>query len=337
MTALAPHMSSFLREHLPKERSASQHTCEAYAHSFQLLLSFAAGRLKIKPANIEVEQLDVSLVLAFLEHLEKKRGNSARTRNARLAAINSFFRFLEYRLPSSLDQARQIHSIPMKKTDQALVGYLTRDELQALLDAPDPSTVSGIRDRAMLHLAFAAGMRVSELVGLRLDQIDRQTMSSVHILGKGRRERVLPLWKETAAAVKGWLKVRPAANSAELFLNARAQAMTRSGFEYILAKHVAIAARKAPSIAAKGVSPHVLRHTCAMHTLQATRDVRKVSLWLGHSSLQTTEVYLRADPTDKLEALAAMAPPMLKPGRFNTPDKLLAMLSATARKPNYAE
>ena len=162
-------------------------------------------------------------------------------------------------------------------------------------------------------------------------------MSTVHIMGKGRRERVLPLWKETAAAVKAWLKVRPASGASELFLNARAHAMTRSGFEYVLAKHVRTAARKATSIASKVVSPHVLRHTCAMHTLQATRDVRKVSLWLGHASLQSTEVYLRADPTEKLEALAAMAPPMLKPGRFRAPDKLLAMLSTAGRKSNYAE
>jgi site-specific recombinase XerD len=336
MTALAPHLAGFLREHLPKERRASQHTCEAYALSFQLLLGFAAGRLKITPAKIEIERLDAPLILAFLEYLEKKRGNTVRTRNARLAAINAFFRYLEYRVPPCLDQSRRIHAIPMKKTDQALVSYLTRDELQALLDAPDLSTVPGIRDRAMLHLAFAAGMRVSELVGLRLDQIDR-SLSTVHIMGKGRRERVLPLWKETATAVKAWLKVRPASGSPELFLNARAQAMTRSGFEYILAKHVATAARAAPSIAGKSVSPHVLRHTCAMHTLQATRDVRKVSLWLGHASLQSTEAYLRADPTEKLEALAAMTPPMLKPGRFRAPDKLLAMLSTAGRKSNYAE
>jgi site-specific recombinase XerD len=194
-----------------------------------------------------------------------------------------------------------------------------------------------VRDRAMLHLAFAAGMRVSELVKLRLDQIDRRGISTVHIMGKGHRERILPLWKETAAAVKAWLKLRPASHAPELFLNARAQAMTRSGFAYILAKHVATAARKVPSIAEKGVSPHVLRHTCAMHTLQATRDVRKVSLWLGHASLQSTEVYLRADPTEKLEALATMAPPMLKPGRFRAPDKLMAMLGAAGRKANYAE
>ena len=337
MTALAPHLSDFLREHLPKERRASQHTCEAYAQSFQLLLGFAASRLKIKPSKIEIERLDAPLILAFLEHLEKKRGNSVRTRNARLAAINSFFRFLEYRVPSCLDQARRIHAIPMKKTDQALVGYLARHELQALLDAPGTSTVSGIRDRAMLHLAFAAGMRVSELVGLQLSQIDRQGVSTVHIVGKGRRERILPLWKETTAAVKAWLKVRPASAAPELFLNARRQAMTRSGFEYIVAKHVAMASRAAPSIAAKRVSPHVLRHTCAMHTLQATRDVRKVSLWLGHASLQSTEVYLRADPTEKLEALAAMTPPALKPGRFRAPDKLMAMLSTAGRKPKYAE
>jgi integrase/recombinase XerD len=338
MTALAPHLASFLREHLPKERRASQHTCEAYAQCFQLLLCFAADRLKIKPAKIEIERLDAPLILAFLAHLEKKRGNSARTRNTRLAAINSFFRYLEYRVPSCLDQSRRIHAIPLKKTDQPLVSYLTRNELQALLDAPDTSIVSGIRDRAMLHLTFAAGMRVSELVRLGLDQIDRQSMSSVHIMGKGRRERVLPLWKETAATIKAWLKVRPASGEPELFLNARGEAMTRSGFEYILQKHVATAARNTPSIAKKRVSPHVLRHTCAMHTLRATRDVRKVSLWLGHATLQSTEIYLRADPTEKLEALAAMAPPMLKPGRFRAPDKLLAMLSGTAgRKTSYAE
>lgn len=218
MTALAPYLSCFLREHLPKERRASQHTCEAYAQSFQLLLCFAAERLRTKPAKIEVEQLDAPLVLAFLEHLERKRDNSARTRNARLAAINSFFRFLQYRLPSCLDQSRRIDAIPMKKIDQALVCYLTRDELRALLDAPDPRCRSGIRDRAMLHLAFAAGLRVSELVGVNVDQIDRQTttMSSLHIIGKGRRERVLPLWKETAATVMAWLKIRPASSAPEL-------------------------------------------------------------------------------------------------------------------------
>lgn len=336
MTALAPHLSAFLREHLPRERNASLHTCDAYAYSFQLLVCFAARRLGVKPCQIEVEQLDAPLILSFLEHLESERGNSTRTRNARLAAVNSFFRFLEYRLASCLDQARRIHAVPMKKADQALIAYLTREELQALLDAPDPRTVSGIRDRAMLHLAFAAGLRVSELVTLRVSQLDSQALSSVHVMGKGRRERVLPLWKETAVTLKAWLMIRPQHGDCELFLNAAGRAMTRSGFEYILARHVAAAERKQPSIAGKRVTPHVLRHTCAIHTLQATRDVRKVSLWLGHASLQSTEVYLRADPTEKLEALAAMVPPMVQKGRFKAPDKLLAMLKGASRPKNYA-
>lgn len=337
MTALAPHLAIFLREHLPRERRASPNTCEAYAHSFQLLVCFAADRLRTKPSRLEVEHLDVPIVLAFLEHVEERRGNSARTRNARLAAFNSFFRFLEYRMPACLDQARRIHAIPMKKVDEALIDYLTHDEMQALLDAPDPRSKSGVRDRAMLHLAFAGGLRVSELVGLQLDQLDLQAMPSVHVMGKGRRERVLPLWKETAMALKAWLKVRPGWGDPELFLNAAGRAMTRAGFEYILAKHVATAARHRPSIAGKHVTPHVLRHTCAMHTLHATGDVRKVSLWLGHASLQSTEIYLRADPTEKLEALATMTPPTLKPGRFRTPDKLLAMLNSSRRSTNYAE
>ena len=337
MTALAPYLSAFLREHLPRERRASPHTCEAYAHSFSILVGFASHRLGVRPYRLEIEQFDAPLVLAFLEHIEADRGNTARTRNARLAALNAFFRFVEYRLPSCLDQASRIHAIPMKKTDETLVGYLTRDELQALLDAPDPRTRSGVRDRAMLHLAFAAGLRVSELVSLRLDQIDRPALSTIHVLGKGRRERVLPLWKETAAALKAWLVVRPQSGDPELFLNAVCGAMTRSGFEHILAKHVATATRKQPSIGKKRVTPHVLRHTCAMHTLQATRDARRVSLWLGHATLQSTEVYLRADPTEKLEALAAASAPMFKPGRFRAPDKLLAMLNSVSRSKNYVE
>jgi integrase/recombinase XerD len=326
MTMLAVHLSGFLREHLPRERKASPHTCDAYAYAFQLLVCFAADRLGVRPSQLTVEQLDVSLVLAFLEHVEAERKCSARTRNARLAAIHSFFRFLEYRVPSCLEQARQVGAIPMKKTDQALIRHLNRDEIRALLDAPDPSSTSGLRDRAMLHLAFAAGLRVSELVGLRLDQIEQGTAPCVHVMGKGRRERILPLWKETATTVAVWLKARVPHRDPELFLSAAGRALTRSGFEYILAKHVAVAARSQPSIAGKRVTPHVLRHSCAMHTLQATRDIRKVALWLGHASLQSTETYLRADPTEKLEALASMAPLGLQRGKFQVPDKLMAML-----------
>lgn len=330
MSDLATHLSGFLREHLPTSRNASQHTCDAYAYSFRLLLEFVAGKQKCNPSQLSISQINAPTVMAFLEHIEGKRGNCPRTRNARLAAIKSFFRYLEYRMPACLDQSRQIHAIPMKKTDLTLIDYLTRDELNALLDAPDLHTPSGIRDRAMLQLAYACGLRVAELVSLRTDQFDTRNPATIHVLGKGRRERVLPLWKETVTAVKEWQKVRSQTGDQELFLNANGRAMTRSGFEYILAKHIVVATKKQPSLAEKRVSPHVLRHTCAMHTLQATGDVRKVSLWLGHASMQSTEMYLRADPTEKLEALAKRAPPGLQRGRFRAPDKLIAMLQAAS-------
>jgi site-specific recombinase XerD len=329
MTPIAPYMTAFLREHLPRDRACSVHTCEAYAYSFQLLLCFASERHGTSPSALVLEQLDAPLVLAFLEHIETTRGNSARTRNARLAAIKAFVHFIEYRIPSAIEQVRCIEAIPFKKTDEALVDYLNRDELQALLDAPDGATRSGTRDRAMLHICFAAGLRVSELIGLQLGDLQTSPQTSIRVRGKGRRERVLPLWKETAKVLRAWIAVRPQTASPELFLNAQGTSMTRSGFEYILAKHVKAASVVRPTIASKRVSPHVLRHTCAMHTLQATHDIRKVSLWLGHASVKSTEVYLRADPTDKLEALEAGIAPALRPGRFQAPDRLLAMLRSS--------
>lgn len=326
MTPLAPHLTAFLRERLPRERRASVHTCEAYAYAFQLLLSFAAKRLRTRPSALALEQFDVPLVLSFLDDLESTRRNSVRTRNARLAAIKSFARFVEYRVPSALHQVHGLLAIPQKKTDERLVAHLTRDEMQAVLDTPDPRTRNGIRDRAMLHLAFAAGLRVSELVGLRLDEVVLQPQPSIHVLGKGRRERLLPLWKTTARALRAWLSLRGEASCPELFLNARGGSLTRDGFEHILSKHVAIAAVGKPSLKQKRVSPHVLRHSCAMHILEATHDIRKVALWLGHASVQTTEIYVRADPSVKLETLNAVLPPALRRGRFSVPDKLLASL-----------
>jgi site-specific recombinase XerD len=325
MTPIGPHLTVFLREYLPSQREMSVQTSDTYSYAFQLLVCFAADRLKTTPAGLSIEQLDATLVLAFLEHLEKTRGNCARTRNSRLAAIKTFFR-LEYRLPSCLEQARRIRAIPVKKTDEVIVGYLNREEIQALLDVPDPSSRYGLRDRAMLHLAYAGGLRVSELVGLHLTDLVLHPQPTIHVMGKGRRERVLPLWKETAKALRDWLKVRGEPKSTALFPNARGDGMTRSGFEYILEKHIQTASAKQPSLANKQVSPHSMRHSCAMHTLQATGDIRKVALWLGHASLQSTEVYLRADPTEKLEAMASLSPPTLRRGQFRPPDKLLALL-----------
>jgi len=196
MTQLAQHLTAFLREHLSRERRASVHTCDAYAYSFQLLVTFAARRLSKRPCLLQIEDIDVPMILAFLEHIEETRGNKARSRNARLAAVKSFFRYLEHRAHAVLDQALRVHAIPMKKIDEALVASLSRTEVHALLNAPDRRTLSGIRDRAMLHLAFAGGLRVSELVGLALDQFDGRSPASIHIICKGRRECVLPLWQD---------------------------------------------------------------------------------------------------------------------------------------------
>jgi site-specific recombinase XerD len=327
MTPIAPHITTFLQKRLAVERRASPHTCDTYAYAFQLLFEYASRRLGVTPSELQLEQLDAPLILDFLDHLQTHRHNCPRTRNARLAAIRSFMRFVEYRVPSALDQVRRIRAIPFQRTDTRLVQHLNVEQQHALLDAPDPATRLGIRDRAMLHLALAAGLRVSELVGLRLDEIEFDgRYVNLRVRGKGRKERVLTLWKSVADALRAWLAVRGDAAAPELFLNAWGKVMTRSGFERLLDKHVAAAAQRCPSLHGKRISPHTLRHTCALNLLQATRDLRKVALWLGHANTQTTDVYLQADPTEKLEALAAMRPPLLRPGRFRPPDRLIAAL-----------
>ena len=329
MTLLAPHITAFLQQRLPIERRASPNTCDSYAYAFRLLFEYASDCIKHPPSQLQLEELDAPLIVNFLNHLETTRGNGAGSRNIRLAAIKSFMRYMEYRVPSALEQIQRILAIPTKKTDTRLVRHLTAPEMQSILDAPDPTVRSGIRDRAMLHLCFAGGLRVSELVGLRIDDMMLQPQASVLIHGKGRKERCLPLWKETASAVRAWLSVRGEAQVPELFLNARNDDMTRAGFEYILRKHVHAAETRCPSLSSKRISPHVLRHTCALTILQATKDLRKVSLWLGHSSMQTTEIYTRADPSVKLEALESAIAPKLRTGRFKATDKLIALLKAT--------
>jgi integrase/recombinase XerD len=327
MTPIAPHIQAFLRDHLGHHRGASQHTCDSYAYSFQLLFEFAAQKLRTAPSALMLEQLDAELIAAFLEHLEEKRHNSADTRNIRLAAIRSFFRFLEHRQPAALEQIRRALAIPFKKTNTRLVPYLTQQEVQALLEAPDPATREGLRDRAILHLSVCAGLRVSELTGLRTGDILLPSMS-ILVHGKGRRERALPLWKTTATALRAWLAVRGSVAAPQLFVNARGEPISRWGVAYVLRRYANMASQKCPSLSSKQLSPHVLRHTCAMVVLQATRDIRKVSLWLGHSNLATTEIYTRADPSEKLEAIEAIIPPHLRKGSFRPPDKLIALLKA---------
>jgi site-specific recombinase XerD len=326
MTPIAPLITHFLREHMPLERGCSPHTCETYAHAFRLLFMFASKRLGIQPSQLYLEQIDAALILAFLAHIEDQRGNCAATRNGRLAAIKAFIRYVELRVPSTLEQARQIHAIPGKRHDQKLVRHLAMEEIRAILDAPDITTRLGIRDRAMLHLCFAGGLRVSELVGLPLENLSLQRPPSIRVHGKGRKERCLPLWKETATDLRAWLAVRGALPVPELFVNAEGAAMTRAGFEYVLAKHARAAEESCASLTGRSVSPHQLRHSCALLMLQATRDIRKVALWLGHADVRTTEIYLQVDPLEKLEAVQAVLPPGLRRGRFKAPDALIASL-----------
>ena len=264
MTPLAPHVTAFFQQRLPVERRVSPHTSDSYAYTFKLLLEYASARLHVPPSALHMEQIDAPLVVAFLNDLEATRGNRPSSRNVRLAAIKSFMHFLEFREPAAIDQIPRILAIPPKKADTRLVRHLTVEEMHAVLNAPEPSGWNGVRDRAMLHLCFAGGLRVSELVGLQLRDVVLQPQESILVHGKGRRERCLPLWKVTAAALRAWLGVRGTVPAPEVFVNARGQPLTRAGFEDILAKHVQSATKDCPSLADKRISPHVLRHTPAL-------------------------------------------------------------------------
>jgi site-specific recombinase XerD len=327
MTDLASHITAYLRQRLPVERAASPHTCDTYAYAFQLLFTFARRKLGVRPSALHLEHIDAPLVLEFLEHLQTVRGNGPRTRNARLTAIKAFMHFVEHRVPGALEQIQRILAVPAQKTDLRVVDHLSAEEARRLLDAPDPTTRSGIRDRTMLHLTLAGGLRVSELVGLRLDDVTFESRYvNLHVHGKGRKDRILTLWTAVAQSVRAWLAVRGDAPVPELFLNARGQEMTRAGFEYLLRKHATTAREPCPTLRGKRLSPHVLRHTCALNPLQATGDIRKVALWLGHESIQTTETYLRVDVTERIGVLQSVTPPQLRPGTFRPPDQLIASL-----------
>ncbi len=331
MTKLGKPLAKFLREYLPHERGVSPHTVEAQIITFQMLTTFAAGLLGTTPCRLTIEDLDTDTLLAFLDHLETERNNRIRTRNTRLAMIKSFYKYLEFRYPQYLDIAARVRAMPAKKANEPPpVDYLNHDEIQALINAPDTSTRTGVRDHAMLCLAYNAGLRVSELTSLPLDSLTQPELNQVRVMGKGRRARILPLWKETSSALHNWLGIRPERTDHHLFLNAYGTGMTRRGFAKRLTVHVKTAAAVVPSIADKAISPHSLRHACALHTLEATGDIRQAALWLGHSCQQTTEVYLRLDPVEKLEILSERPPPDITRGKFDgVQDKFLAMLEKT--------
>jgi integrase/recombinase XerD len=326
MTPLAPHIEDFLQSRLEREQAASRNTCSSYADTLRLLLEFVSKRVKRSPSRLHVENLSAAAVLRFLEHIERHRKNTASTRNARLAGIKSFMRYLEYRVPAALEQIRRVRAIPFKRTDTRLIPFLTATEWAALVNAAEPSSGLGIRNRALLLLAITGGLRVSELVQLRVDDIQVHANPNVHVRGKGRRERILPLWNETTKAIAAWLRARPTTAVRELFVTTQGHPITRAAVAVLVREHAKRAYVKCPSLVKKRLSPHVLRHTCAMIVLQATGDIRKVALWLGHANIRSTEMYVRADPSEKLKMIEQVLPPSLRRGRFRSTDRLVAFL-----------
>ncbi|MGZ5372554.1 MAG: site-specific integrase [Burkholderiales bacterium] len=317
----------FFTDRLIRQRRASPHTIAAYRDTFRLLFGFAQQQLGKQPSAIELKELDAPLIGAFLDHLEKCRGNGARTRNARLAAIHSFFRYAALQEPSNSALIQRVLAIPSKRCNRRLVGFLTRAEIDALIAAPDRSGWAGRRDYAMLLLAVQTGLRVSELVGLRRQDVVFGVGAHIRCTGKGRKERCTPLRKETVKVMRDWLREFPEDSDGPLFPSARGRTLSRDGVEYLLTKHVNAARGKCASLRKKRVSPHVLRHSTAMDLLAHGVDHSVIALWLGHESTDTTQIYLAADLTLKQKALAKSAPLNARAGtRFRPKDRLLAFL-----------
>lgn len=328
MSALAPTMQAFFTDRLIRERGASPHTIAAYRDTLKLLLAFAARRLHRQPCQLDISDLDAPLIAAFLDHLEHDRGNSVRTRNARLATIHSLFRYAALRHPEHLQDIERVLSIPPKRSDRALVTFLDEHEIDALLAAPDRTTWTGRRDHAMLLTAIQTGLRASELTGLNCGDLHLATGPHLSCYGKGRKQRITPLTQITVAVLRVWLSERDDQPDQPLFPTSRGKRLSRDGLERRLTKHVSAAAQRCPSLHEKNITPHTLRHTAAMQLLHAGVDTTVIALWLGHERVDTTQIYLHADLALKERALARTKPPDAKPGRYRPPDTLLAFLDA---------
>lgn len=328
MSALSPTLQAFFTERLAGQRHASPHTIAAYRDTLRLLLAFAARRTGKQPCRLDIEDLDAGLIGAFLEHLETERGNSVRTRNARLAAIHSLFRYASYRHPEHAHDIERVLEIPAKRTDRAIVTFLDEQETAALLSAPDRSSWTGRRDHALLVLAIQTGLRASELTGLNCADVHLQTGAHISCQGKGRKQRITPLTTTTTAVLDVWLSERAGQPDDPLFPTIRGRRLSHDGLERRIAKYVHIAARHHPTLAAKTVTLHTLRHTAAMQLLHAGVDTTVIALWLGHERVETTHIYLHADLALKERALARTKPRDVKPGRYKPPDQLLAFLEA---------
>jgi len=328
VTALAPTLQAFFTDRLLRQRQASPHTIAAYRDTWRMLLTFTARQAGKQPSQLDLGDLDAPLIGSFLDHLEHERGNSPRTRNARLAAIHSLFRYAALRHPEHAEVIARVLAIPPKRFDKALVTWLTGPEIDALLAAPDRSTWAGRRDHALILLAAQTGLRVSELTGLTIGDIHLGAGAHVSCTGKGRKQRITPLTTGTVAVLRAWLTERGGQPGQALFPARTGGRLSRDAVERRIAKHTTTAAARCPSLNAKTVTAHTLRHTAAMRLLHAGTDTSVIALWLGHEQAETTQIYLHADLALKERALARTTPPDVKPGRFRPPDKLLAFLEA---------
>lgn len=309
--ALGPALQSYFYSYLIGQRDASPRTITSYRDTFRLLLRFLQQQ-GLQPDKLCVDDLDADRVLAFLADLEKSRGNCARSRNARLAAIRSFLRHATSANPLLLPITQRVLAIPMKRFDRPTFGHLTREQMQAVLDSPNTATWSGQRDQLLLMLLYNTGARVSEIVGLKIKDVRLESQASVHLLGKGRKHRAVPLWRKTTRLLQSWLKRSSMAPDSSLLPNSRGEPMSRSGVAQRLRVAVTRAAAKCPALQSIRVSPHTIRHTTAMHLLQSGVDLSTIAMWLGHESIVTTHQYLAADLESKRQALSLLEAPRMR-------------------------
>ena len=326
MTLLAPTLQAFFTERMITQRDSSPRTIAAYRDTFRLLLTFASQRTGKQPCELDIDDLDAELIGSFLNHLEAERGNSARTRNARLAAIHSLYKYAALRHPEHLATIGRVMAIPFKRHQRPGLTYLNKDEIKALLAAPDRSTWLGRRDHALLLLAVLTGVRVTELVTLTVGDVNLGNGAHIKVKGKGRKHRATTLTPETIAILRQWLKERQGEPQDPLFPTRQGQPLTRSGIRQLLTKHIATAATSCRSLNDKPVGPHTLRHTNAMLLRAGEIDIATIALWLGHESIKTTYIYQHADPALKQRAVDRIAPVGAKPSRYRPSDALLAFL-----------
>jgi len=326
MAALAPALQAYFTERLINQRAASPNTIAAYRTTFRLLLAFTAQRTGTVPSKLDINALDATLISAFLDHLERARGNSPATRNNRLAAIHSLFSYLALHHPEHAGSIQRVLAIPPKRTERHILTYLTDQEADTLLAACDQRTWTGRRDHAMLALTLQTGLRISEVAGLTRGDVTLAAGAHVHTLGKGRKERRTPLIPTTKAVLKAWLTEVGGDPGEPLFPSTTGKQLSRDAIERRLARHLAAAGQNCSSLQVKSVTMHTLRHTAAMRLLLAGNDITVIALWLGHEQVSTTTIYLHADMTHKQQAIDRVAPLTAKPGRHQPPDTLLAFL-----------